>query len=110
TIIAILAAILFPTFAQAKKAARKTASAQNNREIALACLMYGGDYDDTICVMINGPYRDIKNVRDGVDTQYGEGRTDGWPLLVVPYIKSHGLFIDPGRQDVHQIWISPAHA
>src|SRR2546423_287664 len=96
TIIAILAAMLFPVFAQAKKAARKTASAQNNREIALAGLMYGGDYDDTICVMINGRWRDVENVRDGVNTSYGAGRTDGWPLLVVPYIKSHGLFIDPG--------------
>src|SRR5256714_9883984 len=109
-IIAILAAILFPVFAQAKKAAKKAASAQNNRQIALADIMYGGDYDDTICIMINGNYRSLQNYRDGVNTSYGEGRTDGWPLLVIPYIKSRGLFVDPGRADTHNIWSSPAHA
>src|SRR5436190_23700578 len=86
-IIAILAAILFPVFAQAKKAAKKAASAQNNRQIALANIMYGADYDDTICVMVNGPFRDLLNIRDGVLSTYGESRTDGWPLLMLPYIK-----------------------
>jgi len=109
-IIAILAAILFPVFAQAKKAAKKAASAQNNRQMALAGLMYAGDYDDTICVMINGPYRDLKNNQDGQLTTYGEQRTDGWPLLVIPYIKSRGLFVDPGRGDVNGIWAGPALA
>src|SRR5690242_21503467 len=83
-IIAILAAILFPVFAQAKKAAKKAASAQNNRQMALANIMYGGDYDDTICVMVNGRYRSLKNSQDGVNTAYGEQRTDGWPLLLIP--------------------------
>jgi prepilin-type N-terminal cleavage/methylation domain-containing protein/prepilin-type processing-associated H-X9-DG protein len=109
-IIAILAAILFPVFAQAKKAAKKAASAQNNRQMALAQLMYAGDYDDTISVMINGPYRDLLNVQDGVLTSYGEQRTDGWPLLIMPYIKSRGLFVDPGRGDVNAIWAGPALA
>jgi len=109
-IIAILAAILFPVFAQAKKAAKKAASAQNNRQIALADIMYGADYDDTICVMVNGPYRNLLNARDGVNTSYGAGRTDAWPLLLIPYIKSRGLFVDPGRADSHSIFSSPAHA
>jgi len=109
-IIAILAAILFPVFAQAKKAAKKAASAQNNRQMALAGLMYAGDYDDTICVMINGNYRDLKNVDDGVLTVNGCARTDGWPLLLSPYIKSRGLFVDPGRGDANGIWAGPALA
>ena len=109
-IIAILAAILFPVFAQAKKAAKKAASAQNNRQMALAGLMYAGDYDDSLCVMINGPYRDLRNTQDGVLTSYNEQRTDGWPLLLSPYIKSRGLFIDPGRGDVIGIWSGPALA
>ena len=96
-IIAILAAILFPVFAQAKKAAKKAASAQNNRQMALAGLMYAGDYDDSLCVMINGNYRDVRNTRDGILTIYNEERTDGWPLLLSPYIKSRGLFVDPGN-------------
>jgi len=46
-IIAILAAILFPVFAQAKLAAKATVSLSNNKQQALAEIMYSGDYDDT---------------------------------------------------------------
>ena len=46
-IIAILAAILFPVFAQAKNAAQKTADLSNQKQHATATLMYSGDYDDT---------------------------------------------------------------
>jgi len=45
-IIAILAAILFPVFAQAKLAAKKTADLSNVKQIGLGALMYSGDYDD----------------------------------------------------------------
>mgnify|MGYP001593300041 CR=1 FL=1 len=47
-IIAILAAILFPVFAKAKEAAKKTHCISNTKQTALACLMYAGDYDDRI--------------------------------------------------------------
>ncbi len=45
-IIAILAAILFPVFAQAKVAAKKTADLSNLKQMGLAFLMYGADNDD----------------------------------------------------------------
>ena len=45
-IIAILAAILFPVFAQAKAAAKKTADLSNLKQIGTAAIMYCGDYDD----------------------------------------------------------------
>jgi len=45
-IIAILAAILFPVFAQAKLAAKKTVCMSNLKQIQLAIIMYEGDYDD----------------------------------------------------------------
>jgi type II secretory pathway pseudopilin PulG len=45
-IIAILAAILFPVFAQAKVAAKKTQDLSNVKQIALATAMYSVDYDD----------------------------------------------------------------
>src|SRR5258708_2259929 len=48
-IIAILAAILFPVFAQAKEAAKKTSCLSNQKQVALAAMMYVGDYDDTMC-------------------------------------------------------------
>src|SRR5258708_4696115 len=45
-IIAILAAILFPVFAQAREKARKTACLSNMRQIGMATRMYMQDYDD----------------------------------------------------------------
>ncbi|MBC8064756.1 MAG: prepilin-type N-terminal cleavage/methylation domain-containing protein [Chlorobia bacterium] len=51
-IIAILAAILFPVFAQAKDAAKKTASLSNIKQVGLANIMYAGDYDDVVPIAI----------------------------------------------------------
>lgn len=47
-IIAILAAILFPVFAQAKEAAKKTQTLSNFKQSATAFIMYAGDYDDQL--------------------------------------------------------------
>ncbi len=46
-IIAILAAILFPVFAQAKMAAKKSVDLSNMKQQGLAIVMYANDYDDT---------------------------------------------------------------
>jgi len=45
-IIAILAAILFPVFARAREKARQTQCISNQRQIALACLMYAQENDE----------------------------------------------------------------
>jgi prepilin-type N-terminal cleavage/methylation domain-containing protein len=45
-IISILAAILFPVFAKAKAAAKKTACLSNLRQLGMAFLLYEGDNDD----------------------------------------------------------------
>jgi prepilin-type N-terminal cleavage/methylation domain-containing protein len=45
-IIAILAAILFPVFAQAKVMAKKASDLSNNKQINLSTIMYGTDNDD----------------------------------------------------------------
>jgi prepilin-type N-terminal cleavage/methylation domain-containing protein/prepilin-type processing-associated H-X9-DG protein len=47
-IIAILAAILFPVFAQAKRAAKKTVCLSGEKQIALGAIMYSNDYDDLL--------------------------------------------------------------
>ncbi|HEY3782643.1 MAG TPA: prepilin-type N-terminal cleavage/methylation domain-containing protein [Fimbriimonadaceae bacterium] len=47
-IIAILAAILFPVFAQAKAAAKQSACLSNVKQITLGGIMYSNDYDDQI--------------------------------------------------------------
>jgi len=46
-IIAILAAILFPVFAQAREKARAASCMSNNKQMALAFSMYKQDYDET---------------------------------------------------------------
>src|SRR3712207_3425007 len=46
-IIAILAAILFPVFAQAREKARQTTCTSNVKSLGLAVWMYAQDYDDT---------------------------------------------------------------
>lgn len=79
-IIAILAAILFPVFAQAKQSAKKTQVLSNAKQIGLAQLMYSGDYDDR--------FSPIANFQDGWNL---------WSFIsnVEPYIKNFGLFMDP---------------
>lgn len=44
-IIAILAAILFPVFASAREAARRSSCIQQQRQIVTACIMYANAYD-----------------------------------------------------------------
>lgn len=59
-IIAILAAILFPVFAQAKEAAKKIVCLSNVKQIDLALIMYGGDNDDQFPVILQ-PQNPINN-------------------------------------------------
>lgn len=46
-IIAILAAILFPVFAQAREKARQTSCLSNMKQLGLSIMMYVQDYDET---------------------------------------------------------------
>ena len=93
-IIAILAAILFPVFAQAKSAAKKTASLSNQKQISLGAIMYGADYDDNIPVLLNGNW-------DGLSAANGNGpnRTKTWTENLQPYLKNWQLLADPTRGD-----------
>jgi len=52
-IIAILAAILFPVFAQAKEAAKKTSCLSNMKQMGLASNIYLTDFDDTFQITLN---------------------------------------------------------
>src|SRR6185436_14294989 len=45
-IIGILAAILFPVFAQAKTAAKAAVCLSNVKQVSLAAILYAADYDD----------------------------------------------------------------
>jgi len=87
-IIAILAAILFPVFAQAKEAAKRTVCLSNAKQAGLAFVMYYGDNDDT-SPTVNEYYN--------YDNPGGTSVWDYWQL-VQPYAKNTGLFVCPDDQ------------
>jgi prepilin-type N-terminal cleavage/methylation domain-containing protein/prepilin-type processing-associated H-X9-DG protein len=72
-IIAILAAILFPVFAQARSKARQTTCTSNQKQIALAILMYAQDNDEMYPL---GAYNPVPGVPITM-----------WYDLVEPYMK-----------------------
>jgi len=81
-IIAILAAILFPVFAQAREKARQASCLSNEKQIGTALLMYVQDYDEQFpcgskLSFPNGPGT-INNLMAGV----------GWGGQIYPYTKS----------------------
>jgi len=88
-IIAILAAILFPVFAQAKEAAKKTQQLSNAKQMGLGMRMYSGDYDDiyvlSIWTPIPGP--------TGTEAEH-------WAQRIFPYIKNSEVFFDPNGPKV----------
>jgi len=95
-IIAILAAILFPVFAQARESARKTSCLSNIKQITLAGLMYLQDYDE----VLNGPALRRCNQPATQYSNYFWGRNwMTWPELIIPYIKNLDLFTCPDRRD-----------
>jgi prepilin-type N-terminal cleavage/methylation domain-containing protein/prepilin-type processing-associated H-X9-DG protein len=91
-IIAILAAILFPVFAQAKLAAKKTVSLSNLKQIALSSLMYSNDYDDYLVLYASGN-------ADNVDGSGAGPAADTWVYELQPYMKSLGIMVDPSNGD-----------
>lgn len=85
-IIAILAAILFPVFAQAKLAAKKTASLSNAKQIGTALHLYAGDSDDIF------PYA---NARFEEGNWWGAG----WTFKTQPYMRNFNIFRSPGESE-----------
>lgn len=75
-IIAILAAILFPVFAQAREKARQTSCASNLQQLSLAILQYVEDYDEDV---------PLANFYQGPTATIGNG---SWYYVVDPYVKA----------------------
>lgn len=83
-LLAILAAILFPVFAQAREAARKTQCMSNVRQLGMGFMQYFQDYDEQF------PY-----IR----------RETAWPYTVQPYIKSTQMLRCPDDSSIN--WTTP---
>jgi prepilin-type N-terminal cleavage/methylation domain-containing protein/prepilin-type processing-associated H-X9-DG protein len=85
-IIAILAAILFPVFAQAKEAAKKSACISNQKQIATATFIYAQDSDDTLCQTSWESALTPQVQNPGGIYQIH------WTYLMQPYIKNWDIF------------------
>lgn len=87
-IIAILAAILFPVFAQARTKARQASDLSNLKQIGTAMMMYTQDYDE---IML-GAGQNIPG------SQCGTGANPGWAywtLILNPYVKNKNVYWSP---------------
>jgi prepilin-type N-terminal cleavage/methylation domain-containing protein/prepilin-type processing-associated H-X9-DG protein len=90
-IIAILAAILFPVFAQAKLAAKKTVDLSNMKQMALAIAMYQNDYDDAACQAS----WEFKGTALGNPINPKGKYQVHFTYLLQPYIKTYAIFVAP---------------
>src|SRR5215212_7267934 len=93
-IIAILAAILFPVFAQAREKARQTSCLSNLRQISTAMMMYAEDHDGLFVPVIGRPSRQEKNFY-----------LMSWMHLLEPYTRSRGVFVCPSSGHTSQDYL-----
>src|SRR2546429_9829396 len=80
-IIAILAAILFPVFAQAREKARQAVCLSNCRQVGLGVMMYAEDWDQSYPLCAHYPTHETM-----------------WFQMIQPYIKSENVFTCPSVQ------------
>jgi prepilin-type N-terminal cleavage/methylation domain-containing protein len=114
-IIAILAAILFPVFAQAKAAAKKSVCLSNIKQMSLGMMIYSNDSDDILPssnesapASVTAACRIIIDY-PGLSWCPGDNRALGWKdpaevqnlaTEVYPYVKSLGLYTCPSALNV----------
>src|SRR5438477_6530229 len=108
-IIAILAAILFPVFAQAREKARAINCTSNLKQLALGMIMYAGDYDESLPQW----HWDCSDSAPdpGCPNPTPNNATSIWWNAIYPYVKSAGVYHDlddeyniPTWQDGHWGW------
>jgi prepilin-type N-terminal cleavage/methylation domain-containing protein/prepilin-type processing-associated H-X9-DG protein len=91
-VIAILAAILFPVFAQVREKARQTMCLSNIRQMASSLMMYAQDYDEV--------FPPVVSVNPG-ETYYYQV---SWMNRLQPYIRNIGLFVCPSSNHRNTDW------
>lgn len=93
-IIAILAAILFPVFAQAREQARRITCTSNIRQLSNAWLMYAQDYDETWVTTGKSynPNTGNTDCSDGAGADFQD-----FTYAAQPYIKNYNIFFCPDR-------------
>jgi len=103
-IIAILAAMLLPALAQAKRRAQGISCVNNLKELTLAAMVYAGDFHDAI------PPNGLGNTSKSWVTTTGSAGVSNIPdytnlfllqeCVLYPYNNSLGIYKCPGDQDV----------
>lgn len=96
-IITILAAILFPVFAQAREKARQAVCLSSLKQWGTAALMYTQDYDDHFPRW----FRQIPKWNPGAGFSMQTGwHTDGyyWHEAILPYIRNYDTLLCPSAQ------------
>ncbi len=88
-IIAILAAILFPVFAQAREKARATTCLSNLKQLALATQMYTQDYDGVF------PTNNLPGLGYWCSPLDDPAAQPNWYSELQPYIKNSAVFTCP---------------
>lgn len=105
-IIALLAAILFPVFAEARGSARNTSDLSNLRQIGVALMLYVQDHDERYVPVGSWndpsvtPYTNPDAPAPGILWQ-------GWGLRLLPYVKSRDIFHSPWMPDKATWWTGP---
>ena len=103
-IIAILAAILFPVFAQAREKARQTACLSNEKQLGMAARMYMEDFDGALYHHHEGWVLDdgtqLDNLPATLDGCVGGGAGNSnaekpWAIFFQPYMKSRQVLFCP---------------
>jgi prepilin-type N-terminal cleavage/methylation domain-containing protein/prepilin-type processing-associated H-X9-DG protein len=87
-IIAILAAILFPVFARAKEAAKRTRALAQVRQLGASVMMYASDHDDLF------PPATLRDATSGSTPVI-------WTQIVQPYIKNKEILVAPGSDGTY---------
>lgn len=119
-IIAILAAILFPVFAQAKVAAKRTASLSSVKQVGTGLHIYVADYDDILprnddCTpeLMNKSLSNVPFNANGAGCTSSAG-VNGflyrknhftWQAWIMPYVKNTDIFFLPTRQRNESAWL-----
>src|SRR5439155_19656576 len=91
-VIAILAAILFPVFAQVREKGRQTACLSNVRQMAAGLMMYVQDYDEI--------FPPVVSVNPG-ETYYYQM---SWMNRMQPYVRNIALFVCPSSNHRNTDW------
>jgi prepilin-type N-terminal cleavage/methylation domain-containing protein/prepilin-type processing-associated H-X9-DG protein len=114
-IISILAAILFPVFAQARAKARQSACLSNLKQLTTASLMYVQDYDEQFMEIYRnheGTYAEYwpayfyphptSGYRGWFTAPSAGMATPNWAFILQPYIKNEAVFDCP---DGKPLWV-----